>query len=77
MRALKTPASNGLRAWQVGALEAMSTWQSGTFLISAAPGAGKTRPAIEVARDLLARRVVRPPVKSAAPYSTAEPIARR
>jgi superfamily II DNA or RNA helicase len=57
VRALKTPASNGLRAWQVGALEAMSTWQSGTFLISAAPGAGKTRPAIEVARDLLARRV--------------------
>jgi superfamily II DNA or RNA helicase len=54
----KTTASNGLRAWQVSALEAMSTWESGPFLISAAPGAGKTRPSIEIARDLLARKVV-------------------
>src|SRR5262245_7196548 len=36
----------------------MSTWQSGPFLISAAPGAGKTRPAIELARTLLRRRVI-------------------
>jgi superfamily II DNA or RNA helicase len=35
----------------------MGTWQSGPFLISAAPGAGKTRPAIELARDLLRRKV--------------------
>jgi superfamily II DNA or RNA helicase len=56
--AAKSPASNGLRAWQVSALEAMSTWESGPFLISAAPGAGKTRPSIEVARDMLRRKVV-------------------
>jgi superfamily II DNA or RNA helicase len=56
--AAKSPASNGLRAWQVSALEAMSTWDSGPFLISAAPGAGKTRPSIEVARDMLRRKVV-------------------
>lgn len=37
----------------MAALEAMRTWHSGAFLISAAPGAGKTRPSIEVARDLL------------------------
>jgi len=55
VRASTTSASDELRAWQVTALEAMGTWQSGPFLISAAPGAGKTRPAIEVARDLLAR----------------------
>jgi superfamily II DNA or RNA helicase len=58
VRAAGTTASNGLRAWQVAALEAMRTWQSGPFLISAAPGAGKTRPAIELARDLLSRGVV-------------------
>ena len=52
MSPAKTTASNGLRAWQVSALEAMSTWDSGPFLISAAPGAGKTRPSIELARDL-------------------------
>jgi superfamily II DNA or RNA helicase len=34
----------------------MESWQSGTFLISAAPGAGKTRPALEFARQELARR---------------------
>jgi superfamily II DNA or RNA helicase len=51
-------ASNGLRAWQVAALEAMATWESGPFLISAAPGAGKTRPSIEFARDLLRRKVI-------------------
>jgi superfamily II DNA or RNA helicase len=55
---VRTPASNGLRAWQVAALEAMRTWHSGTFLISAAPGAGKTRPSIEVARSLLAAKAI-------------------
>ncbi|MCZ4495054.1 MAG: ATP-dependent helicase [Conexibacter sp.] len=58
MSPAKTTASNGLRAWQVSALQAMSTWESGPFLISAAPGAGKTRPSIEIARDLLRRKVV-------------------
>jgi superfamily II DNA or RNA helicase len=36
----------------------MSTWESGPFLISAAPGAGKTRPSIEVANRLLKAKVV-------------------
>jgi superfamily II DNA or RNA helicase len=53
-------SSAGLRPWQVGALDAMARWQGGPFLISAAPGAGKTRPAIEVARRLLeARQITR------------------
>jgi superfamily II DNA or RNA helicase len=55
VRTTRTNAGNGLRAWQVAALEAMRTWDAGPFLISAAPGAGKTRPSIEVARDHLAR----------------------
>ena len=40
----------GLRAWQRHALERMRSWDDGSFLISAAPGAGKTRPALEFAR---------------------------
>jgi superfamily II DNA or RNA helicase len=36
----------------------MRAWSSGPFLISAAPGAGKTRPALEVARTLLRARAV-------------------
>ncbi|MCW2991827.1 MAG: ATP-dependent helicase [Solirubrobacterales bacterium] len=32
----------------------MDGWQEGTFLLNAAPGAGKTRPSIELARRLLA-----------------------
>lgn len=58
MTAVPTIASNGLRAWQVAALEAMATWDEGPFLISAAPGAGKTRPSIEFALDQLRRKVV-------------------
>jgi superfamily II DNA or RNA helicase len=54
--------STSLRAWQRHALARLADWQDGPFLISAAPGAGKTRPALELARDLLtkglARRVV-------------------
>ena len=37
---------------------AMGAWTSGPFLVSAAPGAGKTRPALELARTLLRERVV-------------------
>jgi superfamily II DNA or RNA helicase len=49
------PLSNpSLRAWQHRALELMADWQSGSFLLSAAPGAGKTRPALELARSELA-----------------------
>jgi len=33
----------------------MASWRDGTFLISAAPGAGKTRPSLEFARRELAR----------------------
>src|SRR3954447_3184490 len=36
----------------------MGAWSTGPFLISAAPGAGKTRPALELARDLLRERAV-------------------
>jgi superfamily II DNA or RNA helicase len=59
---LTAPRSTSLRAWQERALEQLAHWQDGPFLISAAPGAGKTRPALELARALLsqhaARRVV-------------------
>ena len=59
-------APPNLRGWQQTALVAMRTWDAGAdrppFLIAAAPGAGKTRPALEFARELLAagrvRRVV-------------------
>jgi superfamily II DNA or RNA helicase len=46
------PATNRtrLRPWQLHALAEMETWSSGPFLVSAAPGAGKTRPALEKAR---------------------------
>lgn len=40
----------GLRSWQTHALAAMEDWRDGSFLVSAAPGAGKTRPALELAR---------------------------
>ena len=46
-----TPA---LRVWQTRALVAMERWERGSFLLSAAPGAGKTRPALEFARRELA-----------------------
>jgi superfamily II DNA or RNA helicase len=46
-----------LRSWQVRALAALAVWEREPrrpFLISAAPGAGKTRPALEFARAQLA-----------------------
>ncbi|MDQ6776983.1 MAG: ATP-dependent helicase, partial [Actinomycetota bacterium] len=43
-----------LRAWQHRALDLMAGWQGGPFLLSAAPGAGKTRPALELAKSELA-----------------------
>jgi superfamily II DNA or RNA helicase len=42
-----------LRGWQTGALARMESWHDGSFLLNAAPGAGKTRPALELARRLL------------------------
>jgi superfamily II DNA or RNA helicase len=56
LRTLAHPTS--LRAWQRLALERLADWQEGPFLISAAPGAGKTRPALELAKRLLAQRAV-------------------
>jgi superfamily II DNA or RNA helicase len=47
-----------LREWQIQALDRMQSWERGSFLISAAPGAGKTRPALEFARRELMRRSV-------------------
>src|SRR5215211_7729285 len=49
---LTHPAA-GLREWQQRALALTDNWRSGPFLIAAAPGAGKTRPALEAARGLL------------------------
>lgn len=51
---LTVPPTTSLRAWQRDALESLDSWQDGPFLISAAPGAGKTRPALELARRMLA-----------------------
>jgi superfamily II DNA or RNA helicase len=53
-----TSSSTSLRAWQVRALDALRDWRGGPFLVSAAPGAGKTRPALELARRLLRERQV-------------------
>ena len=52
------PASFGdpsLRSWQRRALAAAAGWRTGPFLIAAAPGAGKTRPAVVLAKELLRR----------------------
>jgi superfamily II DNA or RNA helicase len=56
---LTRTTSTSLRAWQRHALDRLADWRGGPFLISAAPGAGKTRPALELARELLAQRVTR------------------
>jgi superfamily II DNA or RNA helicase len=52
---ISTSAPTSLRAWQRDALARLAQWRDGPFLISAAPGAGKTRPALELAKELLAR----------------------
>lgn len=56
---LSLSPTTSLRAWQRDALERLDGWQGGPFLVSAAPGAGKTRPALELARGLLSRGEVR------------------
>lgn len=58
-RTMSTLATRSdLRGWQADALARLATWGSGTFLISAAPGAGKTRPSLEFARaEFMARRL--------------------
>ncbi len=55
---LTRTSPTSLRAWQRRALDRLAGWRGGPFLISAAPGAGKTRPALELARELLASRAV-------------------
>jgi len=55
----QSSASGGLRAWQERALRKLDGWDGEPFLLSAAPGAGKTRPALVLARELLRTRVVR------------------
>ena len=42
-----------LRGWQERVLERLAGWHDGSFLLNAAPGAGKTRPSIELALRLL------------------------
>ena len=56
MSARPTTTSAGLRSWQTLALAEMARWEQGPFLVSAAPGAGKTRPALELARRELAEK---------------------
>jgi superfamily II DNA or RNA helicase len=56
-RPLASP-STSLRAWQQQALAQLQHWRGGPFLLSAAPGAGKTRPALELARSLIEQRTV-------------------
>jgi superfamily II DNA or RNA helicase len=52
MSATAPTRTAGLRDWQVRALDLMAEWRSGPFLIAAAPGAGKTRPALEAAKRM-------------------------
>ncbi|MCB0864781.1 MAG: DEAD/DEAH box helicase family protein [Solirubrobacterales bacterium] len=47
-----------LRAWQREALAEANGWIGGPFLIAAAPGAGKTRPALVLAAELLRQRQI-------------------
>src|SRR5690349_11460819 len=46
-------ARTTLRPWQQRAVSAMADWLDGPFLVAAAPGAGKTVPALHAARQLL------------------------
>lgn len=46
---------SSLRPWQRKAVEGMRDWEFGTYLVAAAPGAGKTRPSLHFAREELAR----------------------
>ena len=47
-----------LREWQERALERLAEWDQGSFLLSAAPGAGKTIPSLAFARKLLDAAIV-------------------
>jgi len=56
--ATANPPPSGLRDWQTAAVSAMAEWASGPFLVAAAPGAGKTRPALHLTRELLRARAI-------------------
>ncbi|HEX2016063.1 MAG TPA: DEAD/DEAH box helicase family protein [Solirubrobacteraceae bacterium] len=58
MPARRSPTAPALRGWQARMLGALEDWSDGPFLVSAAPGAGKTRPALELARRLLSTRAI-------------------
>ena len=47
------PPLTVLREWQERALERLADWDQGSFLLSAAPGAGKTIPSLAFGRRLL------------------------
>jgi superfamily II DNA or RNA helicase len=53
---LTLSTSTPLRAWQRDALQRLADWDGGPFLVSAAPGAGKTLPALQYAKALLDSR---------------------
>jgi superfamily II DNA or RNA helicase len=55
----RQPPKIRLRAWQAEAVAAMRKWEAGSFLIAAAPGAGKTRPALVLAGEMLRARLIR------------------
>jgi superfamily II DNA or RNA helicase len=57
-RTSRAPAQTTLRPWQQQAVAAMAAWSEGPFLMAAAPGAGKTVPALHVARELLRARAI-------------------
>ncbi len=48
-----------LRAWQEEALRRLADWHEGPFLLSAAPGAGKTIPSLVYAHGLLRAGVIK------------------
>jgi superfamily II DNA or RNA helicase len=54
----RQPTKIKLRVWQATAVAGMREWESGSFLIAAAPGAGKTRPALALARELLNAKLI-------------------
>lgn len=53
--ASSTTDLRALRPWQRRAVTEMRDWELGTYLIAAAPGAGKTRPSLHFAREELER----------------------
>lgn len=62
MTAARSPSTtdlSALRPWQRKAVKEMREWEMGTYLIAAAPGAGKTRPSLHFAREELERGAIK------------------